>query len=151
MSTYTVTVTWTRGDAVFTDQRYSRRHTWKFDGGVEVPASSSPQVVRVPMSDPAGVDPEEALVAAISSCHMLSFLPLAAGAGFVVDSYEDAAVGTMAPNDHGDLWVAHVVLSPEITYSDKQPTREEEAKLHHRAHEKCFIANSVKTKIEIAQ
>ena len=109
---YRATVKWTRGDAKFTDQRYSRGHTWRFDGGITVPASSSPLSVRLPYSVAEAVDPEEALVAALSSCHMLTFLYVAAKQGFVVDAYADEAVGEMTKNERGKLWVSKVTLAP---------------------------------------
>lgn len=145
MSTYTATIAWTRDGARFTDQQYSRAHRWSFDGGVTVPASSSPSVVRLPFSDPHAVDPEEAFVASLSSCHMLWFLSIAATAGFVVDQYEDTAEGTMARNAEGKLAMTEVVLRPHVTYAGAAPTPEQDAALHHEAHEECFIAQSVKT------
>ena len=148
MSSHHVTVEWNRGDARFTDNRYSRGHRWRFDGGAEVPASASPHVVPVPMSVPAAVDPEEALVAALSSCHMLWFLSLAAERGLVVDSYRDEAVGTMAKNGGGQLAMTKVVLRPDVRYGgDRRPSRSEEDALHHQAHEECFIARSVRTEV----
>jgi organic hydroperoxide reductase OsmC/OhrA len=147
---YAATVLWERGEAVFTDGRYSRAHVWRFDGGVEVPGSSSPSVVRVPLSREDAVDPEEAFVAALSSCHMLFFLDLARRGGFRVDRYEDAATGEMAKNAAGKLYVAKVTLRPAIAFSgDKRPTDADIADLHHRSHEECFIANSVLTEIAI--
>jgi len=139
------------GDAeAFLKGRYSREHTWTFDGGVTVPASPSPGVVPAPWSNPAHVDPEEAYVAAISSCHMLTFLYVAMRQGFVLTSYEDDAVGVMRKNERGAIWVGAVTLSPRIAYGgDKRPSDEEVAQLHHAAHEQCFIANSVKTEIRI--
>jgi organic hydroperoxide reductase OsmC/OhrA len=148
---YRATVTWKRtADAKFTDQRYSRGHTWSFDGGVDVPASSSPLSVRLPYSVAEAVDPEEALVAAVSSCHMLTFLYIAAKQGFVVDAYADEAVGVMTKNEQGRLWVSKVTLRPAITFSgDKRPTADEADHLHHLAHEECYIANSVKSEIVV--
>jgi organic hydroperoxide reductase OsmC/OhrA len=147
---HTATVRWQRDDAVFSDRRYSRGHVWSFDGGTEVKASASPLIVRAPLSDPNAVDPEEAFVASVSSCHMLFFLDYAAQANFVVDSYEDTATGTMGKNEAGKDFVAHILLAPRIRFSGtKHPTPEELAALHHRAHDDCFIANSVKTKIEV--
>jgi len=143
-----VQIRWSRGEAVFTDNRYSRGHTWHFDGGVAVPASSSPHVVRVPYSVAAAVDPEEAFVASISSCHMLWFLSIAAEAGFRVDDYVDEAVGVMGKNAAGKTAVARVTLRPRVIFSGAQvPTRVQLDELHHRAHEECFIANSVTTEI----
>jgi organic hydroperoxide reductase OsmC/OhrA len=139
---------WARGAAAFTDNRYSRAHSWRFDGGLEVPASSSPHVVRVPMSVPEAVDPEEALVASLSSCHMLWFLSLAAGAGLRVDEYTDAASGLMGRNAAGKTAMLRVTLRPRVRFSgERRPTRQDIAELHHRAHEECFIANSVTTEV----
>jgi organic hydroperoxide reductase OsmC/OhrA len=148
MSTYTAAVRWARGDAAFTDHRYSRAHTWTFDGGAVVPGSSSPHVVPVPGSDPAAVDPEEAFVASLSSCHMLWFLDLAARRGFVVDAYADDAEGVMAKNAEGKLAMTVVTLRPRVAFAgEKQPSRDDVAALHHRAHERCFIASSVKSEV----
>jgi len=145
---YRATVRWQRNGAVFTDNRYSRAHVWAFDGGVEVPASSSPSVVRVPLSRADAVDPEEAFVAALASCHMLFFLSFAARSGFVVDAYEDEAAGVMGHNTQSKLYVAKVTLRPRVTLSGaRSPTAAEIAGLHHKSHEECFIANSVKTEI----
>lgn len=144
MGTYEATVIWTRpADAPFTDNRYPRAHEWRFDGGAVVPASSSPHSVRVPLSDPAAVDPEEALVAALSSCHMLFFLSYAAKAGFVVDRYEDQAVGEMGKNARGATAIVKVRLRPRITWQGAAPSAEQLEELHHRSHESCYIANSV--------
>lgn len=148
MSEHTAIVQWNREGAVFTDNRYSRGHRWVFDGGVEVPASSSPKVVRVPLSVEAAVDPEEAFVASLSSCHMLWFLSLAAKKGFVVDQYRDEAVGVIAKDAAVKLAMTLVTLRPDVRFvGDKQPTANEVAALHHEAHEQCFIANSVKTEV----
>jgi organic hydroperoxide reductase OsmC/OhrA len=147
---YRATVTWTRGDAKFTDQRYSRGHSWSFDGGITVPASSSPLSIRLPYSVAEAVDPEEAFVAAVASCHMLTFLYVAAKQGFVVDSYADAAVGEMTRNERGRMWVSKVTLAPAITFSGaKRPTSAQLDELHHLAHEECYIANSVKSEVVI--
>ncbi|HUS30091.1 MAG TPA: OsmC family protein [Kofleriaceae bacterium] len=135
----------------FLKGRYSREHTWTFDGGLTVPGSPAPGNVPAAFANPAAVDPEEAFVAAISSCHFLTFVWLAFKAGFVVDSYEDRAVGRMAKNERGVAWVSETTLHPSITYGGtKQPSREEEARLHHDAHDQCFIAQSVKTNITVA-
>lgn len=152
MSDYRVTVEWTTGAAPadFLRGRYSRAHRWLFDGGAIVPGSSSPSVVRLPWSSAEAVDPEEAFVAAISSCHMLTFLYLAMKAGFVVTSYRDEAVGLMTKTPAGVEWVSKVTLSPVIAYGEVQPTAEQLAELHHHAHAECFIANSVKTEIVVA-
>jgi organic hydroperoxide reductase OsmC/OhrA len=131
-------------------QKYSREHTWSFDGGLSVPASSSPSVVPVPFSNPACVDPEEAFVASISSCHMLWFLSLAAEAGYVIESYTDRATALMSKADGGDLWISDISLAPAIIYGDqKKPTASQEQRLHHTAHERCFIANSIKTRVNV--
>lgn len=148
MAEHTVTVHWQRRNQVFTDNRYSRGHTWAFDGGVEVPASSSPHVLPSPYSDPSAVDPEEAFVASISSCHMLWFLSLAAKRGFCVDSYADDAVGIMEKDQSGRFAMTRVTLRPKAIFSgDRLATQAELQGLHHEAHEQCFIANSVKTEI----
>ncbi len=145
MATYTAEVTWSRNSAPFTDNRYSRAHRWRFDGGADVPASSSPWVVPVPMSDPAGVDPEEALVASLSSCHMLWFLALAARKGLVVDEYEDAASGVLGRDASGKQAMTSVTLRPRTRFSgENRPTPADIASLHHAAHEECFIARSVR-------
>lgn len=150
MSEYVATVEWKRNGAKFTDNRYSRAHSWRFDGGVTVPASSSPHVVPAPLSDPNGVDPEEAFVAAVSSCHMLWFLSLAAKEGFVVDRYSDNAVGFMEKNAQGKLAITRIVLRPKISFSGElKPSSGDVDALHHEAHDRCFIANSVRTEISI--
>lgn len=142
------TVVWTRpADTPFKDNKYSRAHQWRFDGGAVVPASSSPSVVRVPMSDPAGVDPEEAFVASVSSCHMLFFLSYAAAGGFVIDRYEDEAIGEMGKNARGAVAMLKLRLRPQIAWVGVPPTPEQLDKLHHRAHESCYIANSVTAEI----
>jgi organic hydroperoxide reductase OsmC/OhrA len=130
------------------DRRYSREHEWRFDGGAVVRASSSPHVVRVPLSNPSNVDPEEAFVAALSSCHMLWFLDLAARAGYVVEQYTDRAEGHMGRRDDGRDWIAKVVLAPSVRFvAGQRPDDEAVRTLHHRAHEACFIANSVRTEV----
>jgi organic hydroperoxide reductase OsmC/OhrA len=148
---YTATVSWTRNGESFSDNRYSRGHLWTFDGGVTVPASASPSVVPLPLSRADAVDPEEAFVAAVSSCHMLVFLSIAAKKRFVVDAYEDRAAGIMTKNPDGKLFVSKITLDPSIAFSgDKRPTPEQIADMHHLAHQECFIANSVLTEIEVA-
>lgn len=138
------------GEGVFVKGRYSREHAWTFDGGVTVPASPSPSVVPAPYSNAAHVDPEEAYVASIASCHMLTFLHLASRAGHEIVSYEDEAVGEMTRNDAGRLWIGRVRLTPRIRYGGAtRPDRDTEARLHADAHEECFIANSVKTEIVV--
>ena len=150
MSEYYATVVWERNGQTFTDNKYSRAHRWEFDGGAIVAASPSPHVVPAPMSVAENVDPEEAYVAAISSCHMLFFLSVAATRGFTVDQYVDEAVGVMDKNQEGRMAMVKVTLDPAIQFSgDRRPTREDVQKIHHRAHQMCFIANSVKTEIDI--
>ena len=150
MSEHRATVRWTQSRGEFLKGTYSREHTWTFDGGLTIPASPSPSIVPAPYSNAANVDPEEAFVAAISSCHLLTYLYLASKEGMSVASYEDDAVGTMSKNEHGVPWVSAVVLRPRIVYSgDKRPSPADEDRLHHAAHEQCFIANSVKTKIVV--
>ena len=151
MHTYTATISWTSdSDEAFAANKYTRGHSWSFDGGVTVPASSSPHAVRLPYSIEAAVDPEEALVASASSCHMLSFLYVAAKAGFVAVSYTDGAVGEMTTSTEGKEWISRIVLDPHIEWANGQaPTDEELARLHHEAHEICFIANSIKSEVVI--
>ena len=150
MSHYTAVIAWERNGGDFAGNKYSRLHLWSFDGGATVPGSSSPQVVPVPMSDPAAVDPEEAFVAALSSCHMLWFLHVACVAGFLTESYEDEAEGVMTKNERGVLWISQITLRPRIIWGGtKQPTADEIARLHHLAHEQCFIANSIKTEVTV--
>jgi organic hydroperoxide reductase OsmC/OhrA len=150
MSEHKATISWTRAGPDFLKGKYSREHTWCFDGGLTVPASPSPSIVSPPYSNPAHVDPEEAFVAAVSSCHMLSYLYSASQQGFQVDSYHDEAVGLMSKNERGVPWVSSVTLHPQIAYSgDKLPTPADEERLHHLAHEQCFIANSIKTAVRM--
>jgi organic hydroperoxide reductase OsmC/OhrA len=151
MGSYTATVEWQNDGSAFIDNRYSRAHRWSFDGGVVVPASSSPHVVRVPFSDPSCVDPEEAFVAALSSCHMLWFLSLAAAAGYRVEHYRDAAEGHMERNADGQEVMTRVILHPAIHFgAGKAVTDAAVAELHHKAHEHCYLANSVKSEISVA-
>ncbi|MEP7295039.1 MAG: OsmC family protein [Burkholderiales bacterium] len=148
MSDYTATTHWERGDQVFTDRRYSRRHLMHFDGGTVVPGSSSPHAVREPYSDASAVDPEEAFVASLSSCHMLWFLDIACRAGWLVDDYRDDATGTMAANAQGRMAMTVVSLRPTVRFGgDRRPDTAEIERLHHEAHEECYIANSVKTEV----
>jgi organic hydroperoxide reductase OsmC/OhrA len=150
MSDHKASLRWTRSGPDFIRGKYSREHTWTFDGGLTVPASPSPSVVPAPWSNTANVDPEEAFVASISSCHMLTFLWVASKEGFIADSYEDEAVGVMTKNQRGVPWVSAVTLRPRIVWSgDKVPTPSDLGRLHHRAHEGCFIANSVRTRITV--
>jgi len=147
---YTATVAWVRpGGAKFTDNRYSRAHEWRFDGGTVVPASSSPLVVPPPLSNTAAVDPEEAFVASLSACHMLFFLFHAAKKGFVIERYEDVAVGTMGKNAEGRTAMLNVVMRPRITWEGRSPSAEELDAMHHQSHLDCYIANSVKTDVTI--
>lgn len=145
MKQFEAKLAWHRGAQPFTDQRYSRAHSWSFDGGLTLAASSSPLSVPVPMSDPAAVDPEEALVAAASSCHMLFFLSFAAQGGFVVDEYRDHAVGTLDQDAQGRLALTRIVLRPAIVFADgRAPDAAQLAALHHAAHDRCYVANSLK-------
>ncbi|AYQ28039.1 MULTISPECIES: OsmC family protein [unclassified Polaromonas] len=148
MSHYSAETVWERKDANFLDNRYSRRHLLRFDGGLEVPGSSSPSVVPLPMSDASALDPEEAFVSSLSSCHMLWFLTMAVKRKFCVDRYVDAATGVMEKNAEGKVAMTVVTLHPAVTFSgEKLPTRAELDKMHHDAHEACFIASSVKTDV----
>ncbi|MFT3818567.1 MAG: OsmC family protein [Rubrivivax sp.] len=149
MSDYTATTRWQRRpDEAFVDNRYHRRHDWAFDGGAVVPGSSSPHSVPLPHSDPAAVDPEEAFVAALSSCHLLWFLHLAAKAGYVVEDYADAAAGTMARNAEGQLAITTVTLRPAVRFGGaRRPSAAEHEALHHQAHAQCYIAHSVRSEV----
>ena len=149
MSEYSASVSWRRtADEDFIDSRYSRAHEWHFDGGAVVPASASPHVVPLPFSVEANVDPEEAYVASLSSCHMLFFLSIAAKRRFVVDSYVDDAIGYMETDARGRESVTRVILRPRIAFAgDRRPSRAQLEKMHHQAHDSCFIANSVKTEV----
>ena len=150
MAKYQAKVTWQRGSQKFTDMKFSRDHEWAFDDGITLKASASPLVVPPPMTGPGTVDPEEAFIASLSSCHMLTFLYFAARKGFTVDTYVDAAEGTLAKNAQGRLAMTEVVLHPSITFSgDKRPSAEELEQLHHQAHDGCYIANSVTTNVRI--
>jgi len=149
MSEYFANVNWHRKSVEnFTDNEYSRGHEWSFDGGITVQASSSPHVVPIPYSVSEYVDPEEAFVASLSSCHMLFFLSIAAKRKYVVDSYTDNAVGIMGKDNEGNIAMTHVTLKAKVDFSgDKKPTMAQLEKIHHQAHQQCFIANSVKTKV----
>jgi organic hydroperoxide reductase OsmC/OhrA len=151
MSIYSATIHWSRNpEDIFAKGRYSRAHQWMFDGGLVVPASPSPHVVPMPWSDPSAVDPEEAFVASLSSCHMLFFVDFARRAGFVVDDYVDEAEGTLETRDDGKLAMTSVTLRPRVRWGgDTAPSPQEIADLHHRAHEACFIANSVTTRVSL--
>lgn len=155
MSEHKASIRWALSDSRYTADdfkrgKYSREHTWSFDGGLTVSASSSPTVVPVPYSNPAFVDPEEALVASLSSCHMLTFLYVATKKGFIVATYDDDAVGVMSKNAEGLMWISRVELHPRVTYAgERTPTSEELDHLHHESHRQCFISNSVKTEIVV--
>lgn len=150
MKQFEATVIWQRGIQPFADNRYSRAHQWEFDGGLRVPASSSPLSVPLPMSDASALDPEEALVAAVSSCHMLFFLSIAAQRGFVVDSYTDHAIGSMQKNADGKMAMTRIALRPDIAFSgERAPGAHDLAAIHHSAHEQCYIANSIKAEVVI--
>ena len=153
MSTYTASIRWSReGEAAdFAKGRYSRAHAWEFDGGLIVPASPSPHIVPKPWSDLEAVDPEEAFVASLSSCHMLFFVDLARRAGFVVDSYVDEAEGELEKRSDGRMWMSKVTLRPRVSWGDGPPDKAAIADLHHKAHEACFIANSVTTEVVVEQ
>ena len=150
---YNVKIFWKKKpDEAFVDNKYSRSHTWTFDGGIELAASSSPHVVPLPMSNESAVDPEEAFIAAISGCHMLWFLSMAVEKKYIVESYEDNAEGVLRKNEDGNLAMTTVTLKPKVIFSGKNtPSREQVDEMHHMAHEKCYIANSVKTKVNIFQ
>jgi organic hydroperoxide reductase OsmC/OhrA len=141
-------ISW-RSDGEFASGRYSRRHEWRFDGGAAVTASASPEVVPTPMSDPQGVDPEEAFVASVSSCHMLWFLSLAHKAGLAVESYSDSAEGEMTRIAAGRMAITRIVLRPRISFAGRQPEADELDRLHHDAHERCFIANSIRSEVVV--
>lgn len=150
MAHYTAQLQWQRAEGeTFTDQRYSRSHTLRFDGGAVLAGSSSPSVVPLPYSDASAVDPEEMFVASLSSCHMLWFLSIAAGRGHVVDAYEDDAVGVMARDPQRRMAMTLVTLRPRVQFAGAAPDAEALAALHHEAHEQCFIANSVKTEVRV--
>ena len=150
MAEFQSTVAWKREGPDFKQQRYSRAHEWRFDGGAVVRGSSSPHAVPVPWSDPAGVDPEEAFAASVSSCHMLWFLSIAAGRGFVVDRYEDEAVAVMTDIAPRRQAITQVTLRPAIVFSgDKLPAEGDVAALHHAAHDHCYIANSIKAEVKV--
>jgi organic hydroperoxide reductase OsmC/OhrA len=150
MSQHKATVSWKSDNDRFLEGKFTRVHTWAFDGGAVVAASASPSVVPAPYSSAVGVDPEEAFVASVSSCHMLTFLHEARKAGFRVDAYDDDAVGEMAKNERGVPWVSKVTLHPRIVYGgDERPSPADEEQLHHKAHDFCFIAQSIKTEVVV--
>jgi organic hydroperoxide reductase OsmC/OhrA len=150
MSTYTAELVWERGEQDFLSNRYSRRHLIYLDGGLTIPGSASPHVVPLPMSDASAMDPEEAFVASLSSCHMLWFLSLAAKHGFCVDRYADKASGVLERNVDRKMAMTVVTLCPDVKFSGaKLPTPDDITQLHHEAHEQCYIANSVKTEVRV--
>jgi len=150
LSTYTAKIRWTRDPGTdFSKGQYSRAHEWIFDGGLSVPASPSPHIVPAPWNDPNGVDPEEAFVVSLSSCHMLFFVDLARRAGFVVDEYVDEAEGLLEKRADGKMAMTRVILHPRVIWGDIPPDDISIADLHHRAHEACFIANSVTTEVTV--
>jgi len=149
LSSYTASVIWHRNNEHFIDNQYSRAHQWEFDGGISVAASSSPHIVPLPYSVEENVDPEEAFVASLSSCHMLFFLSIAAKKHLLVDSYIDHAEGVLEENSGGNLAMTKVILNPTIVYSGTQPSDEVIQKIHHLSHQHCFLANSVKTVITV--
>ena len=150
MSEHRALVRWTQAGGSFVASQYSRAHQWSFDGGLSIPASAAPGNVAGPYADPTAVDPEEAFVAAVSSCHMLFFLYLAARAGFEVASYEDDAVGHLTADAAGRKWMSLVELAPRVAYvPGRAPAAAREAALHHESHEQCYIANSVRTEIRV--
>ena len=152
MQQFEAKLVWERGQQDFAGQRYSRAHEWLFDGGLRVPASSSPLSVPMPMSDPANLDPEEALVAATSSCHMLFFLSIAAQRGFIIDRYSDHAIGELGKNAEGKMAMTRITLRPSIVFAEADsPDRQQRAEMHHLAHEKCYIANSLKADVVVAE
>ncbi|MDK2746595.1 MAG: OsmC family protein [Brevundimonas sp.] len=149
MGVYEAKIAWSRDDQPFLDKRYSRAHSWTFDGGAVVPGSSAPVSVPVPMSDPAAVDPEEAMIASLSSCHMLWFLAFAANAGLVVDSYVDEASGKMGKDENGKSYLAQVTLRPFTSFTGREPDQTEIDALHHQAHDHCEMAHSVRATITV--
>lgn len=151
MSQHTAVIEWQRGDQPFSDNKYSRAHNWTFDGGAVVRGSSTPSaMIPPPLSDERAVDPEEALVAAVSSCHMMFFLAYARKDGFIVDSYRDAAEGTLGKDERGKISITDIVLRPAVSWSgDKVPDAAQIADLHHRAHEACYIGNSVRSTVTV--
>ena len=150
MSEHLATVEWSRNGQTFSDNQYARAHDWRFDGGAVVRGSSAPSSLPVPMSDPAAVDPEEALVAAVSSCHMLFFLAYARKDGFVVDRYRDEAVGVLGRDERGKMSITAVTLRPAVAFAGDGPDAAALDALHHRAHEACYIASSIRAEVTVA-
>jgi organic hydroperoxide reductase OsmC/OhrA len=150
MSNHYATISWRNTGPDFLGRRYSREHLWRFDGGLEIPASPSPLVVAAPWSNAASIDPEEAFVASVASCHLLWFLHMAVDAGVEVAQYEDHAVGHLTRDERGKLWISRIILHPRIEWiGPRHPAPDEVRDLHHRAHEECFIANSIRTEVLI--
>jgi organic hydroperoxide reductase OsmC/OhrA len=150
MASHNATIRWSASPGEdYAKGQYSRAHSWVFDGGAVVPASASPHIVPAPWSDAAAVDPEEAFVASLASCHMLFFLDFARRAGVVVTSYEDEADGEMAKGDDGRVRITRVTLRPRITFDGEAPDAGTLDALHHEAHEACFIANSVTAEVRV--
>ena len=150
MSEHVCTLHWRNSGPDILKRLYSREHTWSFDGGLTIPASPSPHIVPAPWSNAGSVDPEEAFVAAVASCHMLWFLHVAIDAGFAAETYHDTAAGEMVANEHGALWISRITLRPAVTWGgERQPSETEVRHLHHLAHQLCFIANSIKTEVVI--
>lgn len=150
MHQYFATVEWQRNDQIFYDNQYSRAHEWQFDGGLTVAASSSPLSVPLPMSAAENVDPEEALIAALSSCHMLFFLSFACKRGWIVERYQDQAVGIMEKNEVGKMAITRITLRPQTAFSgESSPNKEQLHELHHLAHEHCYIANSIRANVTV--
>ncbi len=147
MSQHHATIDWHKGSNDFTYEAYSRDHVWRFEGGIEVAASAAPAF----RGTPDRVNPEDAFVASLSACHMLTFLALAARKGFVVEAYRDEATGRLAKNEDGRLAMTEVTLRPAITFGESAPTTEELQRLHDQSHHGCFIANSVRTEITVEQ
>jgi len=150
MSEHKARISWRHSGGDFLKGQFSRKHTWSFDGGLAVPASASPGVVPEPYSDPGGIDPEEAFVASLASCHMLTFLFIAYRKKLEVESYEDEAVGSLSKNENGILWVSGVVLRPRVSFAgSRTPSPEELGEMHRAAHEQCYISNSVRTEVRV--
>jgi len=150
MNRYSATIQWHQNNQNFIDNKYSRKHSWYFDGGLKIAASASPLEVPPPYSDPSAVDPEEAFIASLSSCHMLWFLSIAAKEGYLIKGYRDKATGFMEKNDQNQKSITRVILHPNVTFEKtKKPNQQKFDKLHEETHNMCFIAHSVKTKITI--
>ena len=149
MGVYEAKIAWSRGDQPFLDKRYSRAHSWTFDGGAVVLGSSAPSSVPLPMSDASAVDPEEAMIASLSSCHMLWFLAFAANAGLVVDTYIDEASGKMGKDSNDKRYLAEVTLRPFTSFTGREPDQTEIDALHHQAHDHCEMAHSVRAAITV--